>query len=172
MGDSFTAPTAWSVTRIVFSGGYSSGPSSGADDFYLRIFAKTGGVVPATPVYEVAMSVPASLWASVIIGSSGYNYHYTADIPAALLGPGDYLLAVTRSAPGFPNPYDYWIWSGNTYVGDAFTRGSDAAAWTATTAGELAFRLEGTAVPAPGATWILAPALAWLAIPRSSRREP
>jgi hypothetical protein len=169
MGDSFTASAIWSVTRIVFSGGYLSNPSSNLDDdFYFRIFAKTGGAPSATPLYEVAMNVPATFAAALILGSPGaYSYHYTADIPAAVLAPGDYLLAITRyDAAGFPSPYDYWIWNGNTFVGDAFVRHADGAAWTATTAGELAFRLEGTAVPAPGALALLGSALPLFAIGR------
>ncbi len=175
MGDGFSVPTPWSVTRIAFSGGYYSSPSSGADDFYIRIFAKTGGVPAATPLYEQTLSVPATFAAALINGSSGYSYNYATDIPATALGPGDYLLAITRDgylSAGFPNPFDYWVWNGNTYVGDAFVRHSDASAWTAAGAGELSFRLEGTAVPAPGVLLLLGPALALLATSRASRRRP
>lgn len=185
IGESFSINSAYNVTGLTWWGAYNAPTVVSPDDFTVRIFDFDSNNDPSQLPSVLDLEVDnLNLTRTELVSQDFFGsqmYQYSLDLgtaaPGLQLVPGNYLISVLNYAdPNINSDWQEWYWADADFVqnldGVNWGRTQDGTPWLeGSDFFDLAFALEGTEVPLPGAFFLMLTALGGLFSQKLLRRR-
>jgi hypothetical protein len=169
--DDFVLGGSSAITSANWTGAYFNNTLP-TDNFSVRIFGDSGGNPTVNPIDVLAGAITRTDAHTTLFGREVYDYSISLSTPLTL-GAGTYYFSVIDSPTS-----DAFFWAvvsdtgGNFWVRDTPLPGVWIENNSPPTPSEMAFSVEGTAVPVPSSVWGGLVLFAGLGLVTALRRRP